>query len=88
VLPPQNATGNFTKIVQRVPVRIRLQAGPEARRVLIAGLSVVVDIDTVGNKDDVQRRKREEDNRQDSDKQKRDAEVDRDRGQREPGPGQ
>lgn len=31
LLPPQNATGNFTKIVQRVPVRIAIDAGPEAR---------------------------------------------------------
>ena len=29
LLPPQNATGNFTKIVQRVPVRIHIDAGPE-----------------------------------------------------------
>src|SRR6201999_3019110 len=28
LLPPQNATGNFTKIVQRVPVKIRITAGP------------------------------------------------------------
>ena len=28
LIPPQNATGNFTKIVQRVPVRIRIDAGP------------------------------------------------------------
>ena len=46
IIPPQNATGNFTKIVQRVPVRIRLQAGPETRRVLIPGLSLEVEVDT------------------------------------------
>jgi membrane fusion protein (multidrug efflux system) len=86
-LPPQNATGNFTKIVQRVPVRIRLDAGPEARRVLVAGLSVVVDVDTVGDKDDVDRRKREEKDREDGVKQQRDDEVERDRRHREPGPG-
>ena len=86
-LPPQNATGNFTKIVQRVPVRIRLDAGPEARRVLVAGLSVIVEVDTVGNKDDVDRRKREEKDREDGVKQRRDDEVERDRQQREPGPG-
>ncbi len=86
-LPPQNATGNFTKIVQRVPVRIHLDAGPEARRVLVAGLSVIVDVDTVGDKDDVDRRKREEKNRQDQVEQQRDQEVDRDRRQREPGAG-
>ncbi|AQV98336.1 multidrug ABC transporter permease [Cupriavidus necator] len=46
LLPAQNATGNFTKIVQRVPVRIRVDIVPEARTVLIPGLSVVVDVDT------------------------------------------
>lgn len=50
VIPPQNATGNFTKIVQRVPVRIRLQAGPESRRVLVPGLSLTVAVDTRGAK--------------------------------------
>ncbi|MBL8906366.1 MAG: HlyD family secretion protein [Rhizobiales bacterium] len=44
LLPPENATGNFTKITQRVPVRIRLDSHDAAR--LRAGLSVVVDIDT------------------------------------------
>ncbi|MCR8550648.1 HlyD family secretion protein [Salipiger sp. P9] len=42
LLPADNATGNFTKIVQRVPVRIELPAGTEGLR---AGLSVVVEID-------------------------------------------
>ncbi|QJU58745.1 HlyD family secretion protein [Sphingomonas sp. AP4-R1] len=46
LLPPQNATGNFTKIVQRVPVRIAIDAAPEVRRRLIAGLSVRVTVDT------------------------------------------
>jgi len=50
LLPPQNATGNFTKIVQRVPVRIAIDAGPEARRVLVPGLSVTVDVDTFAAK--------------------------------------
>jgi membrane fusion protein (multidrug efflux system) len=46
VLPPENATGNFTKIVQRVPVRIAVpRDGPLAGR-LRPGLSVVVTIDT------------------------------------------
>ena len=47
LIPPQNATGNFTKIVQRVPVRIHIDAGPEARRVLVPGLSVHTSIDTI-----------------------------------------
>ena len=46
MIPPQNATGNFTKIVQRVPVRIRIDAGPKARRVLAPGLSLDVEVDT------------------------------------------
>ena len=47
-VPVDNTTGNFTKIVQRVAVRIRVDAGPEARRVLIPGLSVSVSVDTRG----------------------------------------
>jgi len=46
LVPPQNATGNFTKIVQRVPVRIRINAGPESRKVLVPGLSLHVKVDT------------------------------------------
>jgi membrane fusion protein (multidrug efflux system) len=46
LLPPQNATGNFTKIVQRVPVRIRLDADAFVRPVLVPGLSVTVRVDT------------------------------------------
>nr|HPG88837.1 HlyD family secretion protein [Hyphomicrobium sp.] len=45
LLPPENATGNFTKIVQRVPVRIAI-AGADANGKLRPGLSVSVDIDT------------------------------------------
>ncbi|MFC6841996.1 HlyD family secretion protein [Xanthomonas theicola] len=51
LLPPENATGNFTKVVQRVPVRIRLQAGAEARKVLVPGMSVTVTVDTRAAKD-------------------------------------
>ena len=50
LLPPQNATGNFTKIVQRVPVRIALDASPEVRQVLLPGLSVKVTVDTSDDK--------------------------------------
>jgi membrane fusion protein (multidrug efflux system) len=45
LLPPDNATGNFTKIVQRVPVRIALAPDSAARHVLRPGMSVVVAID-------------------------------------------
>lgn len=51
LLPPQNATGNFTKVVQRVPVRIRVDAGEEARRVLVPGMSVEVTVDTRAARD-------------------------------------
>jgi membrane fusion protein, multidrug efflux system len=46
LLPPDNATGNFTKIVQRVPVRIRVPADVAKENLLRAGMSVVVHIDT------------------------------------------
>jgi membrane fusion protein (multidrug efflux system) len=46
LLPPENATGNFTKVVQRVPVRIVLPADVLAAGVLQAGLSVTVEADT------------------------------------------
>jgi membrane fusion protein (multidrug efflux system) len=50
LLPPENATGNFTKIVQRVPVRIKVP--PEVARagLLRPGLSVVVEVHTRGDK--------------------------------------
>lgn len=47
ILPPQNATGNFTKVVQRVPVKIAFDAGPEARELLVPGLSVSATVDTI-----------------------------------------
>lgn len=46
MLPPENATGNFTKVVQRVPVRISIPPADLERKRLRAGLSVVVDVDT------------------------------------------
>jgi membrane fusion protein (multidrug efflux system) len=46
LIPPSNATGNFTKIVQRVPVRIRLDAPASVRTVLVPGLSVEAAVDT------------------------------------------
>jgi membrane fusion protein, multidrug efflux system len=45
-LPPDNATGNFTKIVQRVPVRIALPASGPLTGLLRPGLSVTVTVDT------------------------------------------
>jgi membrane fusion protein (multidrug efflux system) len=44
-LPPENATGNWVKVVQRLPVRLQLDA-PDADLPLHAGLSATVDVDT------------------------------------------
>jgi membrane fusion protein (multidrug efflux system) len=45
ILPPQNAVGNWVKVVQRVPVRIAFDPGQDMS-LLRAGMSVTVDIDT------------------------------------------
>jgi membrane fusion protein (multidrug efflux system) len=46
VIPPENATGNFTKIVQRVPVRIALDDGDPALIKIRPGLSTIATVDT------------------------------------------
>ncbi|RFP15046.1 MULTISPECIES: HlyD family secretion protein [unclassified Duganella] len=46
VLPADNATGNYVKIAQRIPVRIRIDPGQAKARRLAPGMSVVVSIDT------------------------------------------
>src|SRR4029077_21091952 len=46
LLPPDNATGNFTKVVQRMPVRILVPAGVAEQSVLRPGMSVVVKVNT------------------------------------------
>ncbi|WP_371815129.1 HlyD family secretion protein [Bradyrhizobium sp. CCBAU 51753] len=46
LLPPDNATGNFTKIVQRLPVRIRVPASVAKQGLLRAGMSVYTTVDT------------------------------------------
>jgi membrane fusion protein, multidrug efflux system len=46
LLPPDNATGNFTKIVQRVPVKIRLASSQPLTGELRPGMSVETSIDT------------------------------------------
>ncbi|WP_428030587.1 HlyD family secretion protein [Ancylobacter sp.] len=46
MLPPENATGNFTKIVQRVPVRIELDEAARDKAELRPGMSVVATVDT------------------------------------------
>ncbi|TMJ26623.1 MAG: HlyD family secretion protein [Alphaproteobacteria bacterium] len=45
ILPPQNASGNWVKVVQRIPVRVRVDRKPDDP-ILRAGMSVTVDIDT------------------------------------------
>jgi len=45
VLPPQNATGNWVKVVQRLPVRVRVEPGSELPQ-LRAGMTVTVTVDT------------------------------------------
>ena len=51
VLPPENATGNFTKIVQRVPVRVYLDGEDGNLGKLRPGLSVVAEVDTKAGAD-------------------------------------
>jgi membrane fusion protein (multidrug efflux system) len=46
LLPPDNATGNFTKVVQRVPVRIAVDGGVDPAHRLLPGMSVVATITT------------------------------------------
>ncbi len=46
LLPPENATGNWVKIVQRLPVRVAIDPGSNADRSLRLGLSVHVEVDT------------------------------------------
>lgn len=46
VLPAQNATGNWVKVVQRIPVRLRILSPGDGRGVLRAGMSAEITIDT------------------------------------------
>jgi membrane fusion protein, multidrug efflux system len=49
LLPPENATGNFTKVVQRIPVKLRIDPEQAARAAwLRSGLSVTAEVDTRG----------------------------------------
>ena len=43
LLPPENATGNYVKVVQRVPVKIALEPGQDPDRLLRPGMSVDAD---------------------------------------------
>jgi membrane fusion protein, multidrug efflux system len=46
LLPPDNATGNFTKVVQRMPVKIVLDADPSLGTLVRPGMSVEATVDT------------------------------------------
>jgi membrane fusion protein, multidrug efflux system len=46
LLPPDNATGNFTKVVQRIPVKIVFDRDPSLVDLLRPGMSVIATIDT------------------------------------------
>ncbi|MFV3415017.1 HlyD family secretion protein [Pseudomonas nitroreducens] len=46
LLPPDNATGNFTKIVQRFPVKITLDADARQQLPILPGMSVIAEVDT------------------------------------------
>jgi membrane fusion protein, multidrug efflux system len=48
LLPPDNATGNFTKVVQRVPVKIVLDPNPSLGALVRPGMSVEATVDTGG----------------------------------------
>jgi membrane fusion protein, multidrug efflux system len=52
LLPPDNATGNFTKIVQRLPVRVRVPKEVARENLLRAGMSVYATVDTTKGADD------------------------------------
>ncbi|MBO9601153.1 MAG: HlyD family secretion protein [Novosphingobium sp.] len=60
LIPPENATGNFTKIVQRIPVRISVDAGPETKALLVPGMSVSVSVDTRSAKASLEKIKAEQ----------------------------
>jgi membrane fusion protein (multidrug efflux system) len=44
LLPPENATGNFVKVVQRIPVRIAIDQGADPEHILRPGMSVVATV--------------------------------------------
>lgn len=46
MLPPDNATGNYVKIAQRIPVKIAIVPNQAAAARLRPGMSVVVSVDT------------------------------------------
>jgi membrane fusion protein, multidrug efflux system len=53
LLPPDNATGNFTKVVQRIPVKITLEVDANVRERLRPGMSVISKVKTGGGRDSI-----------------------------------
>jgi membrane fusion protein, multidrug efflux system len=51
LLPPENATGNYVKVVQRVPVKIMIDSGDDPRHPLRPGMSVVATVVTADRQD-------------------------------------
>jgi membrane fusion protein (multidrug efflux system) len=49
ILPPENATGNFTKIVQRIPIKVELARPLPAGVQLVPGMSVEASVDVRGD---------------------------------------
>lgn len=49
ILPAQNASGNFTRVVQRVPVRISIDPPAQYRHLMINGLSAAVEVETAAS---------------------------------------
>jgi membrane fusion protein, multidrug efflux system len=45
LLPPENATGNFVKVVQRIPVKLLFEPGENSRHLLVPGMSVIPTIE-------------------------------------------
>ena len=58
LLPPDNATGNFTKIVQRLPVRVRVPKDVAKQNLLRAGMSVYATVDTTRRRQGCRQRRR------------------------------
>lgn len=52
LLRPDNATGNFTKVVQRIPVRIAVDPGQAMNARLVPGMSVIAHVDTLSPAND------------------------------------
>ena len=50
LLPPENASGNYVKVVQRVPVRIAIDQKSDAQKVLRPGMSVVATVQVESKK--------------------------------------